>query len=360
VDEHGKKTYVGLNRLDPHVYPFLLAADFQQIYHELVPSGELDTAHMDQAATAMALAFKEVFMSRSYMQGFREAAEFLTSKTFREQEAGTKFLRKTAARIAVPTGVAAIAQEIDPVMREAEGFLDTLYARIPWGGKADAEGNPVKSHLGQKELTLYPKRKLNGDPIMRLPSLGPDWASPLPYTKGKPDPVSREIINNEVSLSPAPKVFEGPKPIAGMEEGAGRIPGVVLTPKQYDRFVRLAGNDLKMDWDDLAPALEALGYDAPLPRGKAGMWDLLTHLVQAPGWKKLTEGPDGQRADIIRHVVAGFRRAARYELFTTDAAYKEKVVETKWKRGAAMGGAMFTREHPTPASLMDLVESIGR
>jgi hypothetical protein len=321
--DNGTKHYVGINRLDPVQLPLVLLADIGDILTEMM-AGEMPSSWegADEVVLAAALGLGGNFMSRNYMEGFRNATTLATSRDLKDVQKLAHVGRKLVAGAVVPTALNQITSANDPVIREVHSLVDALYARLPWQSKS-----------------LYPALNLRGEPILRTPALGPDWFSPLPYSKGRPDPVSRALLANRTSFDPVPKVLWGSaEPLAG-ETTSGQ--GVRLTPDEYHQFARLSGNYLKVPADTFTGILDSFGHEGEMPSGKLGKWDFLTELVKTPGWKALPSGNGSAQDVILRSVERAYRSAAQAELLRTNGDLRERYIQMKLGRAEAFAGKQF-------------------
>jgi hypothetical protein len=98
------------------------------------------------------------------------------------------------------------------------------------------------------------------------------------------------------------------------------LEGVELTHDEYDRYVMLAGNELKM--------------------GGLGMKDQLAKLMKSDVYQKATNGPDGGKAAIIRKVVMSYREAALEKLQDEVPDLRMKIQDKKMQRVQRKYGGM--------------------
>jgi hypothetical protein len=293
-------TYYSYNRLDPIGNLMGIAANIAEL------SGELPRAELDQLAMAAVIGTMESMTSKTYLQGLANVLEAIKQPDQR----GLNFLR-SLTRSLIPAGVAQLERVTDPTIREVNGFIDELKARVP--GYSD---------------TLPPRRNLWGEPILLEGGLGPDLISPIYTSTATDDPVSAEISRLRLQLSMPSKYLGGSPPSHNpfAEARAGR--GVELTPQEYDLYVRLAGNELKM--------------------GGSGLKDYLGELLQTPLYQQQSDGPDGGKALLIRRAVQTYRQAAALEL-------RRRAPELDGLLRARLQERMEQRR-PSPA---DAIEGLG-
>lgn len=263
--------------------------------------GEL-TAHVDEDAvgqyvTAGALALAKAFTNASYMQSVSDALDALTSDDGREWQ---RFLRNRAASV-VPALSADIARQLDPVRREIDSIAAAMKAKIPG-----------------LSATLPPRRNLKGEPVYYEGSAGPDMLSPFFAKTVTGDPVYRELIANQVGLSPVQDFLGGSRPGEGPLAQERVTWGVKLTPQEHDRYAELAGNGMKD------------------PATGKGLWDTLTDLVQSPAYQEQSPGPDGGRALLLRSTVRAFREAARAQVLEEFPALQRRIEAHLFARHQAL------------------------
>lgn len=202
-------TYYAYNRLDPLGALLGIAADTTEII------GQVDEATADELGVAVVLSVVQNMASKTYMSGLFEAINAISESSV-DPEADNYRLARYFQRLGgslVPSGIAAVERQVDPTVRAANGYLDTIKARIP--GYSD---------------DLPPRRNIFGQPIVLQGGIGPDIMSPVYTSKVVKDSVIDEIVMQEVPLSM-------PKRVINDNE---------LSPQQYDRLILLtSGQDLR-------------------------------------------------------------------------------------------------------------------
>jgi hypothetical protein len=94
-----------------------------------------------------------------------------------------------------------------------------------------------------------------------------DFISPAASRLHDPDPVDQVILDNKISVS-------WPQRMIG---------GVKLKPAEYSRYSEIAGKLAK---------------------------EQLDQLVRNPGFKQMSEGPEGMKAELVKRVISQSRKAA--------------------------------------------------
>ncbi|MEN6537965.1 MAG: hypothetical protein ABFD60_07765 [Bryobacteraceae bacterium] len=272
--------YYGYSRLDPFGMMVGMVADSVEFM------GQLPEPQAEELGLSLGIAFASNFISKTYMQGLSDFIEAIADP--RENAHG---YAKGFVRGLVPGAVRAAERSMDPALREARTLLESMQAQVP----------------GWSE-SLPPTRSLSGQVVNIPEGYGPDWLSPVATSKTTTDPVAKEIERLKMRVSMPLKAIPGKKPPMFQMEEPLSSEGVLLTPQEYDHFVRLAGNELKVN-------------------GK-GMWDTLGGLIRSAEYQRMSEGPDGGKAEIIHRVIMDYRNAARLQLLE-DAPDLRGLVEQK-------------------------------
>lgn len=268
------------SRADPMGALMGAAASYAEI------AGQLTDEDADEIVKAISVATAKSVFSKNYVG---DVGEFLDAMRG-EKGAGTVWLKKKVGSL-VPAAVSQVTQEVDPVWREVDGIIDSIKAKLPGFSS-----------------TLPPHRNLWGEPIHLEGGLGPDIVSPV-YTQtvGK-DPVSDYIVDNKLAIGMPTKTQEN----------------VELTPKEYSRFVELAGNAAKN------PAT-GKGAKETLDEMFAGKGPL------AAEWQRGLDGPDGRRAYIIEKVIRDYRDVAWQKLKQENPDLQKRVMDAMLDKQEAMG-----------------------
>jgi hypothetical protein len=315
-DEAGKKHYYGFNRFDPIAFPFAFAGAYGDIALEALNGRAVSLETLDELAVAGVIALGEVAQTRNYMQGMQQALEIILSNDPKNFNKLAK-LGQQMSRVLVPSGVAQINRSLDENVRAVYSVMDVVYSRLP------GYSNDLPADVN-----------LKGDPKFKTAALGPDFMSPIPYSKGEPSAVLNSWRENGVSIqSPGRSIFGPPPPPLIGEETAAH--GVMLDPKQQQKYEMLAGNHLKVDTSVVEAAIVPLGFNGSLPEKKMGMWDIQEALLKTKGFTSLEPAMQGK---IQRAIVQGFRKAAQAELIRTDRSLREKFLGKVLDRAELYGG----------------------
>lgn len=213
--------YYGYNRFEPFGTILGVSADMVDI-----SEGAKD-ADIKKMSAMLLAAISKNLTSKTWLQGPSDLIQAISDP----DRYGEGYVKRFAGT-AIPSIVAQSAQSMDPIMREANTIIDGIKSRIP----------------GLSE-TLYPKRDIWGDPIIREGGLGPDILSPVSESTQKKDPISEQLL--QLGVFPA-KVER-------------KIGGVTLTDKQYDDYARIAGKMTKVMLTNLMqPGFSAMPQEAQI------------------------------------------------------------------------------------------------
>ncbi|MEJ7926380.1 hypothetical protein WG908_06355 [Sphingobium sp. AN641] len=206
--------YISYQRLDPFATTMGVAANLVDLQSHMTEKQQEDIA------TLLVASVIKNMSDKTWLSGLSDAIEAAKEP---ERSAGT-FIKKLVASATVPAGIAQVARTVDPTLREAEGILNAVRARIPGMSKS-----------------LPPRRDMWGQPITGEGGLGPDILSPIwQSTRGN------GAVNNAL-----------------LDQGL-RVPGFArskdMTAQQYGQFREEAG---------------ALSYNG------------IQQLVGSPGWTEL-------------------------------------------------------------------------
>jgi hypothetical protein len=229
-------TYISYSRLDPIGFVFGIGADFVE------KAGELDDLNLGNLGAAAVVAMQDTFLDKTYMQGLMNAFKLVESGTWTGK--AEQFIERLAGSV-VPAGVAQFTKQLNPTLKEVNGAADAIFTRLPgFGG--------------------FPRRNLWGEPIMLEGGVGPDLVSPFYTSTQKDDPVTDELLRLELPIKMPSNYIFGSRPTDNPFANEDPRRGVRLLPEEYDRYVVLAGNELKLGGkglhDKLADVIESAAY----------------------------------------------------------------------------------------------------
>lgn len=187
--------YYSYKRLDPFALTIGAAADLATL------SDGMTDKQLDNQAGLVTASILGNLSNKTWLSGISD----LLSAADDPERFGSAFIKRLAGSVTVPTGVAQIARTMDPVARETPDIASTIQSRLP--GLSD---------------NLLPKRDVWGRPLVNEGGLGPDIVSPIWTSADKNDPITREALRVDATIS---------KPQKGD-----------LTAEQYDRLQEVAGS----------------------------------------------------------------------------------------------------------------------
>jgi hypothetical protein len=283
----GDKWY-SFSRLDPIGMTLGMAADLGEAV--MNADKEIPEEEFEKAMVASAFAMSNNVLSKTYMKGISEFFQAVSNP----EQYGQSYFKRLAGSL-VPAGVAAVTRhgipgvvESDSYMRSADNVIDALRRRVP--GLSE-------------DLPLY--RDLWGRTVDYRSGEGwaQDMFSPIYIKKNSSEPADKELQR----LGYYPDMPERKLSFQGI--------AVELTPKQYERYVELQGNEHKH------------------PAWRMGLKDFLNAVVEKKHpmspvynmWGERGDGPDGFRATFIKNWINQYRDQAKRKLFEEDKSLQAAV-----------------------------------
>jgi hypothetical protein len=267
-------TYYAYNRLDPIGSLLGIAADATYVMSN---SSEADA---DELAVAIAVGLVQNMASKTYLAGvfdFMEAV-FSTSSDLGIGPRMANWLQRTGSSL-VPfsSAVASWERQISPEVSAAYDYIDKIKARTPYLSE-----------------DLPPRRDVFGDIIYSDSGLGPDFASIVRTSEFKEDPLIDEMVLQGAAIN--------------MPRRNATINGatVELSPEQYDRYMILSSGE-------------------GLRGAKLSLKKQLQQLIKSRQYKKLSDGPDGDKNAAIGRVFRQYRQAALSQLVNEDVGLQQAV-----------------------------------
>lgn len=204
--------YYSYGRLEPLGMIMGLSADSVDIVkHGWRQLTGQDEADLDKLGTSVVASASKNILSKTWARGISDLVKAISDP----DRYGEQWIQRMAGTV-VPTGVAQIARDQDPYLKDAQSVSDAVKARVP-GLSAE----------------VLAKRDVWGEKIKLEGSLGPDAISPIYTRMVNEDPVTKELIVLKIFPAPVEK----------------KIKGVELTPQQYDDYQRIAGRLAKVNLD---------------------------------------------------------------------------------------------------------------
>lgn len=283
-------TYYAYSRIDPVGSLLGVAADMSEIM------GQLEGGDADEIAAASVMAISNNVVNKTFLEGLSQTiALFSQASPELGAAKGSAYLKNLAGTV-VPTFLATVERTQDPTLRDTradpEDGMPLLRQML----------NQIKSRVPGYSEDLPPVRNLWGDPVLLGGGLGPDLISPIYTSTEVSSPVDEEILANRVSIRMPYR----------------QIDGVELSPKEYSRYVELAGNAAKDD------------------TGR-GLKETLEDVIQSPEYRDATDGPEGGKALVLKEHVRAFRAMAKARMYEEFPYLVDKREALRAEKVAAQG-----------------------
>jgi hypothetical protein len=259
--------WVAYERADPYGMLMGFAADMAEMNRRMEVDGDKLDEFSELWAAGIA-AVSSTVVNKTYLKGL---ADFMWMMEDPERRA-FGYVGGQVGSI-VPSGVNFAKSVGDPVLREHMKVWDFIVGRLP----------------GFSE-SLTPARDLWGKPRQFESGYGPeaDAINPWRVQKDTPSPIDAEMQRLRMGVERIDK--------------KSMVEGVPMNfrdwPEVYDRYVVLAGNALKHP----AWGLGARDYLDAVVEGRHPMSAI---------YSKMSDGPDGQKADFITATVRDYRKLAQ-------------------------------------------------
>jgi hypothetical protein len=185
---------------------------------------EMTDAEADKLAGLIMGAFKNAVIEKTFFKG---PANFLDMLMNPEMK-GEKWAQSMAASM-IPSVVGGLARQEDPTMREIEGMLDAIQARVPFMSNR-----------------LPPKIDIWGKDIVYGGSLGPDILSPIYESKMKNDPVNIKLLSIRVWPAKLRDTMGGVELIGKEIEDWQRTAGALRYTMVAEEISRPGFNELEL------------------------------------------------------------------------------------------------------------------
>lgn len=267
------------SRLDPIGMLLGLGADMAQV------SADAEEADADYLAAAGVVAIAQNLASKTYLSGVFDFMAAIDPSNPTSDPG--KYLSNLAGGLVPYSSFSRnLTMANDPIARDARTVVYGEDLKIdPVATYLQSTVDKIKRGIPGLSDTLPPMRDLWGDPVNRSSGLGWAWdfVSPVASRADNPDPVTQAIIDNRIQISFPPRNIEG----------------VQLTAQEYDQFSEMAGKGAKAYLDTL---------------------------VSSPAFKKMSDGPDGMKAEIIKNVINNFRDQARQQMMMRNPELRDRAI----------------------------------
>lgn len=283
--------YYSYSRADPIGMMMGLAADMSETFSN---AGETDG---NELAAAGITALASNLASKTYMTGIYDFIGAIDPRN--PSSSPGKYISDFATGL-VPYSsfLRNVTSAVDPTARDAKALEYGEDGKIdPVATYLQSMVNKVKKGIPGLSDELPPMRDLWGEPISRSSGMGWGWdfVSPIASKTEKPDAVTQTLLDNRIAVGFPPR----------------QIQGVQLTPQEYDQFSELAGKGAKT---------------------------YLDQLTASPGFSKMSAGPDGMKADIIKNVISNFRDQAAQQMIQRHPDLRDRAISIQQKNMKSLTG----------------------
>lgn len=279
------------NRLDPIGMMMGMGADMAETF------GSAEDADSEMLAGAGILAIAQNLASKSYLSG---VFDFLGAMDPNNPSSNPGRYVSDFASSMVPYSsfLRNVATANDPVARDAKTVVYGEDLKVdPVATWWQATIDKVKRGIPGQSDTLPPLRDLWGEPIDRSSGIGWGWdfISPIASKADNPDEVTKAIIDNKISISFPPRTIDG----------------VQLSAEEYDQFSELAGKPAK---------------------------EYLNEIVKTPSFAKMSDGPDGMKAELVKNVINNFREQARGQMMMKHPELRDRAINIQRENMRSLTG----------------------
>lgn len=224
-------------------------------------------------------------MNKSYLSGLADVIDAIHDPN---GPGATQWLNNMAGS-AVPSGVAAVTRAIDPNIHAVNSMTDAMRARIPFL----SESLPVRHDLWGEPITIDSGW---GKPF--------DVLSPISSKKPTPEPIDKELLRLNANV-------EMPSASVTFSQGNISVPvNLRQYPDVYERYVELAGNELKHPAWGLG-AKDLLNQIVEGNHPLSAVYRLKAELPNDEGTPFAQVSP---KEEFIRSIVGQYRELARNQI----------------------------------------------
>jgi hypothetical protein len=214
-------TWYEYARIQPTGTLMGMAADIANIWDHMTDEEK------DKLPKLISAAFAQAITNQTFLQGITNFVNAMSDPA----RFGPRFLQQMAAST-VPNIIGQPTTMADPVVREVNGMIEAIQARVP-GMRQD----------------LLPKRDWLGGPVETKERVG--VVLPSRTLKVSEDKVRLEAARMDISMAAAPKKTH-------IGKGTGKLGDVPLTPEERNTFAKVGG---EMAHKILTNIVNAPGYD---------------------------------------------------------------------------------------------------
>lgn len=236
----------------------------------------------DGIATSVVVPFANAVLSKVYMQQFTSFIDALSDPN----RYGESYWQKLASSF-VPAAVGGLERMIDPEIRRANDYMDSIRAKIP----GMSEGLQIR-------LDIFGREQKDTNGIYNL-------FMPARFSEAKGSPIDIELGRLSVSIKTA--IAEPSKLLSISRQGV-RVAYEIEDDKIYNKYVKLAGGAdpktaIRIKMPGISEKVTAFEYLNRLVSGNAG--------VASERYKSFDDkGKDAT----IRKTINSYRKAARNQI----------------------------------------------
>lgn len=263
----------------------------------------LPDAHALEVAAAVGIATGSFITNQTFAGNIGELLDAISDP----ERSFKNFINRVGGSF-VPGAVREAEHYIDPVVRDAQNFVEAFYQNVPG--------------LSEK---VAPRIGLDGKPELHPETWPVNIVSPLTIGREANDPVWKEMDRLKIAVGKPSRVIYGSIPPQLQMEDPRQSVGVQLNDDEYEYLCRLAGNDLKVN-------------------GK-GAWDTMTDMITkgADGYGEQSDGPDGGKAAMLVQTVRKYQKAAENYLLSQNPPLQKAVEKRIEERKRALMPQTMTR-----------------
>ncbi len=253
---------------------------------------------MQKLSASAVAAIAGNIMNKSYLSGLADTIDAIHDPN---GPGATQWLNNMAGSV-VPAGVAAATRAIDPNIHAVNTMTDSIRARIPFLSE-----------------TLPVRHDLWGDPLTIDSGFGKpfDVLSPIGSKKPTPEPIDQELLRLKANI-------EMPSASVTFSQGNISVPvNLRQYPEVYERYVELAGNELKHP----AWGLGAKDLLNQIVEGNHPLSAVYRLKADLPGGEDTPFVQVSPKEEFIRAIIGQYRDLARRQILQEYPQIKSLVDE---------------------------------
>lgn len=277
--------YVSYLGMEPMSSLMSMAADFSEVAHAYSMYDIEAETELGELASGIVMSVVNNLGNKSYLTGFIDLSNVIA-----DPARYADFFVQRYAGSAIPNISRSATTALDPQRAYVDDIMSTMKDRMFMRGDL-----PKKRNVWGEVIRYRPQAKTKaGEAFAAAGSM----FNPFFYSSIEESPIDKEIFKVDANImTPRRKQYFGGQPIE-------------MTPQQYERYLILSGNELKL------PML-----------GDKGCKDFLNDLVsgkdpRSPMYDRL---PTDAKAKQLRDFVDIYRDAAKRQMIEEDVSLRTKV-----------------------------------